>query len=282
MNQQKRAFIMTIVAAVMWSSGGVFVKTASVGALAFAGGKCLIAGIIMLPMILRSKTKITKEVVGGSIAYASFSLCFVFATRLTTSANAVLLQYTSPVFVALLGGIILKEKLTKLDKLCLGVCTGGMILFFCDNFTVSSIIGNIVGIGSAISFSFTIIFLRMQKDGNPIYNVCFGSLLAGVIGLPALLTSGVWQESGSCSGLLATGIITGISYALYAKSTSYLTAIESALLPILDPILNPVWVFFAVGEKPGTLSLIGGGIVLCAVILRIIPMIQSSVAEGNG
>lgn len=276
MNQRRKAVLMTVIAAIMWSSAGVFVKTVSMDTLAFVGGRGLIAGIVMLPMVLGAKPKFSWALVGGSIAYAAFTFCFIFATHLTTSANAVLLQYTSPIFVAVLSWAILKEKLTKQDKICIVVSAVGMALFFCDNFGASSVWGNLVGIGSAITFSFTIIFLRLQKNSNPVYNVCFGSLIAGVIGLPALLSSGIIMEGGSAlTGLLTTGLISGISYALYAKSTAHLTAIESSLLPILDPILNPVWVFLVVGERPGMLSFLGGVIVLAAVVLRVLPLILS-------
>ena len=272
---------MTIAAAIMWSSAGMFVKTATMGPLAFAGGKGLIAGLVMLPPVLRSKHKITREVVGGSIAYAGFNLCFVFATRLTTSANAILLQYTSPVFVAVLGWLILKERLAKRDVVCIAVSAAGMALLFCDNFTASSIWGNVVGVGSAVTFSFTIIFLRLQKNGNPVYSVCFGNFLTAAIGLPSLLAGGLPQGAEAWSGLLATGVITGISYVLYAMSTAHLSAIESSLLPILDPILNPVWVFLAVGERPGALSLLGGAIVFFSVCSRAVCAPRASDPSAN-
>lgn len=142
-----------------------------------------------------------------------------------------------------------------------------MALFFLDNLSPTGILGNIFGLASGICFAFEAIFLRMQKDGSPWESVFLGNLLTAVIGLPFLTQA--WPNAFDWVELLILGVVQlGISYVLYSIAIKHTTAIEAILIPVIEPILNPVWVLLFVGEKPGFWAIVGGVIVLAAITIR--------------
>jgi drug/metabolite transporter (DMT)-like permease len=183
---------------------------------------------------------------------------------MTTAANAILLQYTAPIYVALLGAWLLKEKTKPRDWVAIALTLGGMALFFMEGLDMSGLLGNVFSLLSGVSFAFFAVFMRMQKDGSPLESVLLGNLLTAVIGLPFLF-SGVPHRTGWLSLVLLGVFQLGLPYIFYAKAVKRLTALEVILIPVLEPILNPVWVFLMIGEVPGTLALVGGAIVLIVI-----------------
>jgi drug/metabolite transporter (DMT)-like permease len=171
--------------------------------------------------------------IGGALAYAGTVILFVTANKLTTAANAILLQYTAPVYTALLGAWILKEKTTKLDWLTIAIVLGGMSLFFLDKLSVGNISGNFCAMISGVAFAFTAVLLRKQKDGSPLESIILGNILTAVIGLPFMLQS--MPSPSSWLGLIILGIFQlGISYILYALAIKHVTALEAILIPIIN------------------------------------------------
>lgn len=129
-------------------------------------------------------------------------------------------------------------------------------------------LGNTVGVLSGISFASMAIFMRKQKGGSVTESILLGNLIAAVVGLPFMLDAAPLPTSG-WAALFALGIVQlGISYALYSRAIHHVTALEAVLIPVIEPILNPVWVMLFIGEKPGVLSLCGGMLVLAAVTWR--------------
>ena len=100
-------------------------------------------------------------------------------------------------------------------------------------------------------------------------SVFLGNVISGVVGIPFLVSAGV-PDTKSFLFLLLAGFLCGFTYAAYAKASTGLSALETVLLPILDPVLNPVWVFLFLGEVPGKMAIIGAVIVLTAVFVRSI------------
>lgn len=129
-----------------------------------------------------------------------------------------------------------------------------------------------------ITFAGNSIFLRLQKNGNPVMSVFLGNVISGVVGIPFMVSAGV-PDTKSFLFLLLAGFLCGFTYAAYAKASTGLSALETVLLPILDPVLNPVWVFLFLGEVPGKMAIIGAVIVLTAVFVRSIYGIR---AEDHG
>jgi drug/metabolite transporter (DMT)-like permease len=262
-----RAIIFLLVAATLWSSGGLLIKLVSWNPVAIAGLRSLIAVLILLVFFRHSRFSWSFYQIGGAVAYAVTVTLFVVATKLTTAANAILLQYTAPVYVALLGAWFLGESTQWFDWTIIFVVIGGMALFFFDHLSTGNLLGNGLAIFSGLSFSFLILFMRKQKNESPLGSVILGNLLTGLVGLPFMFES--MPSPMSWVGLLLLGVVQlGLSYVLYSEAIKHVTALEAVLIPGIEPILNPIWVFLILGEVPGKWALVGGFIVFISVTAR--------------
>lgn len=271
MNERRdhlHGLLLLLAAALLWSLGGLLIKRVDWPPLAVAGGRGLIAGAFLWVCVRRPQFTWTRLQLGAAVAYAACTVLFATATKLTTAANAILLQYTAPVWVALLAAWVLGERATKRDWATIAIVLGGMALFFRDELTATGVLGNVLAILSGVGFAVMTLLLRKQKDGSPIESIILGNLLAGLIGLPSMLGAPL-PSAGGLGALLVLGVFQlGLSYLLYSYAIRRVTALEAVLVPVIEPVLNPVWVLLAIGERPGPNALIGGAIVLAAVTVR--------------
>jgi drug/metabolite transporter (DMT)-like permease len=265
--KRKQAIMLLVAAAVLWSLGGVLIKWISLPALAVAGFRSAIALPVLLLCFGRRAVNFSAVQLIGGIAYAATVTLFVSATKLTTSGNAILLQYTSPVYVALLSGWLLGEKIKWFDWAAIAAVLCGMVLFFLDHLSVGGMKGNILAVVSGLSYAFLILSLRRQKDASPAGSVILGNLLTAVGCLPWMAESS--PTSMDWIGLVILGVFQlGLSYAIFAVAIRHVTAMEGILIPVLEPLLNPFWVLLFVGERIGPWALFGGVVVILAVVFR--------------
>lgn len=271
-----RALAYLLLAALCWSFGGLLIKRIDWPPLAVSGGRGIIAALFLAATTRNLKFTWSPVQLGAAVAYAGTTVFFVLANKLTTAANAILLQYTAPVWIALLGAWFLGERTTRKDWITVGAVLVGMALFFADGLQFSSVTGNLFGLASGVSFALMIMTLSRQKNsGPPIESIILGNLLAFVIGLPFMLRAPL-PSTGGLWALAALGLVQlGVSYWLYARALQHVTALEAVLVPVIEPILNPVWVLLALGEKPSGFALVGGSIVLAAVTLRALASVRS-------
>jgi drug/metabolite transporter (DMT)-like permease len=274
--EHARAVGLMAAAALCWSLGGLLIKSVAWPPLAVAGGRGFIAAAFLAVFAPRFRFTWSAAQLGGALAYAGTTILFVTANKLTTAANAILLQYTAPVWIALLGAWFLGERATRADWLTIAVVFGGMTLFFCDDLRLSGLAGNLVALASGVAFASMTLLLRKQKDTSAVESIFLGNLLAGAVGVPFMFHSGPLPDATSwiALGLLGT-VQLGLSYLLYSRAIRHVTALEAVLIPVIEPILNPVWVLLTLGERPGPLSLVGGVIVLTAVTLRMLHNLRS-------
>jgi drug/metabolite transporter (DMT)-like permease len=265
-----------ITAAVLWSMGGLLVKSVSIHPMAIAGVRSGAACLVVLLFLGRPHFTWSIPQVGGALSYAATVTCFVFATKLTTAANAILLEYTAPVYIALLGSWFLGERTRAADWLMMGACLFGMALFFLDSLAPGQLLGNVFGMITGLTFAFLAIFLRKQKDTSNLESILLGNAIVAVIGIPFLGLD--VPDVRDLSWLLILGALQlGLPYVLYAKAIRHVTALDSILIPIIEPILNPLWVFLLIGERPGPWAVAGGIIVLLAVTVRSVYMVRDKV-----
>lgn len=265
-----RSVLLLVVTALCWSLGGLLIKSVDWPPLAVAGGRGLIAALFLLATNRGLRFHFSRDQVLGAIAYAACTITFCTATKLTTAANAILLQYTAPVWVALFGAWFVGERTTRSDWITIAVVLVGMSLFFADSLELAHAAGNAIAVLSGVCFAAMTLALRKQKDSSAVESIILGNLLAFAFGLwwivraPALTPTG-W------TALLTLGVVQlGASYWLYARAIKHVTALEAVLIPVIEPILNPVWVLLTLGEKPSVLALAGGAIVLAAVTTRAV------------
>jgi drug/metabolite transporter (DMT)-like permease len=251
----------------------VLIKSIDWHPMAIAGGRSAIAIPVMLACIGWPKFSFSRAQIGGAIGYALTVALFVFATRMTTAANAIFLQYTAPIYVALIGRWYLGERALRIDWLVIAVALGGIGLFFLDRLTVSGFRGNIVALGSGVAFASVALFLRKEKGGSPVTSIILGNVLVAVAGLPFMLQSPLGRGGGWRLFLLGA-VQLGVPYVLYSIAIKHVTALEATLIPLLEPVLNPLWVMLTIGERPGPWAIVGAVLVLGAVLTRGALMIR--------
>ncbi len=269
-----RAIGQLLLAALFWSLGGLLIKSADWPPLAVAGGRGLVAAIFLALTNRGLRFTFSPIQLIAAVAYAGCTVLFVASTKLTTAANAILLQYTAPIWIALLGAWFLGEKTTRTDWLTIGVVLGGMALFFADGLAFGGALGNLLGVLSGVCFATMTLALRRQKDGSPVESIILGNVIAFLIGLPFMIGVPAPSPTG-IAAIVALGVVQlGFSYWLYARAIRHVTALEAVIIPIIEPILNPVWVFLVSGEKPSGWALLGGLIVMGAVTARALVSIR--------
>lgn len=262
-----KAILFLVIASVLWSTGGMLIKLVDWNPVAIAGTRSGIAALVMLAFIKKPKFTKSKTQIAGAAFYMMMVIIFVTANKLTTAANAILLQYTAPIWVAVLGTWVLKEKTLRVDWLAIFAVMSGMVLFFIGDLGGGALVGNLLSIVSGLFLALTVIFLRLQKDGSQIEMTLLGNIMTFLVSIPFILQSA--PDLKSILGILLLGVFQlGISYILFSLAVQHVSALEAILIPVIEPILNPVWVFLATGERPGALALLGGLIVVLAVTLR--------------
>ena len=265
-NNRIKAIIYLILAAVLWSSGGILIKLVDWNPVAIAGTRSGIAALVMMAY-LRKPVKIKKEKAIGAFFYSATVILFVIANKMTTAANTILLQYSAPVWVALMSGWILKEKVRKLDWAAIGAVMVGMVLFFVGDLEVGQMMGNLIAVFAGITLAGLVVCLKLVKDGTPVEVPLMGNIITFIIALPFIL--GSMPDAESIVGLILLGVFQlGISYILFAEASKHVSAVEAILIPVIEPLLNPIWVFLFAGEAPGPFSIVGGLVVVTAVVIR--------------
>ena len=187
MNTHGRAVALLLLSVIFLSTSGLLIKLSSWDALALNGARSLIAAAVLWIYLRRPNFTWSLAQVGGAILYAVTIITFVQATKWTTAANAVFLQFTAPVWVALFGIWLLGERPQRIDWTTMIVIGIGMFLFFGDELTPTGYWGNLLAIFSGICMALMLIALRKQKAGSPTETILLGNLIAAAIGLPFIL-----------------------------------------------------------------------------------------------
>lgn len=274
--QHRNAVVLLILTAILWSLGGVLIKSVLWHPLAIAGGRSIVASVVIWLYFVFAEKRQPRFVwsfaqIGGALCYAATVSLYVTANKLTTNANAIVLQYTAPVYVALFGAWFLREKVSVADIITTLCVMAGVGLFFFDKLSNDNLLGIIVALLSGVAMAWMVLFVRKQKDSSSLESLLLGNLLTALIGLPFIFSA---QPMPDAHGLLLIAILgsvqIGIPYILYSKALKHATALEGVLLTMLEPVLSPLWVMLALEETPGTMSLIGGVIVIGVVLVRSI------------
>jgi drug/metabolite transporter (DMT)-like permease len=275
---RRQAILFLVLTAILWSSSGLLVKIISWQPLSILSGRSILSTAVFW-IFLKCPTRFrwTRLQVVGAFGYVGAQLFFIMATKLTTAANAIFLQYTLPIYIVLFGYWFLNERPQRADWISLAVIFTGLFLFFGDDLNFDGFSGNILAIVSGMSMAVLMLCMRKQKNGTPANTILLGNIIGIVIGLPFLL-----QESFSLPNISIISYLgifqIGLSFVLYSIAIKQVQALESSLILTLEPILNPLWVFLVIGETPGKLALIGGMFVIGAVTVRAVVSARETAA----
>jgi drug/metabolite transporter, DME family len=270
MSTRNRAILYTVIAAILWSIAGVFIKLLSQDAFTILFYRSLFAAILFLAIFRKEVLKLNKYTVIACFIYAPLLITFVTSTKLTTAANAIFLQYTAPALVLLFEPIFLKAKLTKLNIWTVVLCMSGMCLFFVEQLVrPDNWLGIILAAIGGLLLAGLFIVQKMNTSEGQRSTIFWGNILVCLITAPWFLDA-PWPNGQEMSYLAILGIgQLGLGYVFFIMGYKHLTAIESSLIGMLEPILNPVWVVFGYGEVPGLWALFGGLVIIGTLIVRM-------------
>lgn len=266
--------LFVLAAALLWSTGGLFIKWNTLSGLELSFCRSLFAMITVALLTRREGFGLNGVSAAASVIYAVLLVLFVLATKTTTAANAIFLQYTAPVYVLIFEPLIYKEKFRLRDLITVVVCVGGMALFFVGQLRPQDVAGNIMALASGLCFAFYFLLLRhpRAREVNRASSVIYGNLLAVIVlaswGLPALLSINL-HDALSVTYL---GVVQlGIAYALFTEGMARgVRSLDAGIICYIEPVLNPVWVFLVLGERPSHWALLGGTIIVMAVITHML------------
>ena len=271
MTEKRIGELQMLACAVMWSISGILIKYIDWSPLAIAGGRSLIsAGVVVLYMLsMRMKPVVNKQVIIAGIMLCGCVTCFVTANKLTTAANAIVLQYIAPAFVLIISAVFLKEKLKKMEVAIVASTFMGIILFFVDEIDFGGMLGNFIAICSGLFMAIMFIFNGRLELEARMTGILLAHILTAIIGIPIGFATYETEIAGlDILLILILGIVQlGIPYVLYALAASKISPLSCSLIGMIEPLLNPLWVAIFYGEIPGVFALLGGIVVIASVII---------------
>lgn len=261
--------VFILIAAIFWSFGGLLGKLIPWSGITIAAFRGLFAAITIGLYRRSFRFRLNRSILLASLSLTLTTILFMMANKLTSSANAIVLQYTSPIFIILLSIFIDKQKPRKRDLFALFGVFLGISLFFLEQLQSGNMLGDLLALASGLSFA-AVFFANKLPGASPIDATFVGNLLS-VLLIPFVFFDQSFALNQSPQVwllILSMGIFQlGFGYIFFALGIKQTQATTASIIATLEPVLNPIWVFFVLGEKPTTLSLIGASIVLITVMI---------------
>lgn len=265
-------------AAALFSTAGAAIKACALTSWQVAGLRAGFASIAVLILMPETRRRFSLRATAVGVAYAATVILFVRANKLTTAANAIFIQSTSPLYILLLGPWLLKEPVRKRDFVFLLAIAAGVALFFVGLDAPAStapdpLAGNLTALASGFACGLMMIGLRWlarEEHVGSASAVLIGNLMAFAVCIPlALPLDAVRATDVAVVAYLGVFQI-GLAYALLTRAMTQVSALDASLLLFVEPVLSPLWAFLIHGERPGALPLFGCGVILIATVVRTI------------
>lgn len=272
-----RARLALIGAAALFSTGGAVIKSIDLTAWQVASFRSGIAALVIYACMPEARRLTAAGPWRVGVAFAATLLLFVAANKLTTSANAIFLQSSAPLYLVLLAPLLLSEPIARRDLLFLAAMAVGLLLFFVGETRGSASapnpsLGNVLGACSGLTWAFVILGLRaLQRSGGGGAGpaaVVAGNVLACAAGLAFALPVARLRAQDAAWIVFLGAIQIGLAYALLTRGMRKVRALEASLLLLIEPVLNPVWSYLVHGEVPGAFALLGCSVILAATVIR--------------
>ena len=271
-----RSRLLLMAAAILFSTGGVAVKAVTFTGWQVASLRSGVAALVLFAVLPGARRGWNWRIVPVAAAYAATLVSFVVATRLTTAADAIFLQSTAPFYLLLLGPWLLKEPIRRTDLFYMLAVASGMLLFFVG--VESPLVtapnparGNAIAALSGLTYALMLAGLRWVTGCNPesgMATIVLGNVMACLAALPMALpfTGGGARSVGIVVYLGVFQI--GLAYICVTRAIEHVKAFEANTILLLEPALNPVWVWIAQNERPGPWALAGGVAILAATLVN--------------
>jgi len=266
--------LYALAAALLWSTGGLFIKWTTLSGLELSCWRSFFALFTVAFFTRHEGFRLNGVTAIASLLYAVLLILFVLATKTTTAANAIFLQYTAPVYLLILEPVIYKEKFRSRDLITVLVCLGGMGLFFVGQLRPQDVTGNVLALASGLCFALYFLLLRhpRAREVNRASSVIYGNALAVLITLPWGLATLSTITGHDLIGVAYLGVVQlGIAYTVFTTAMARgVRSLDAGIVCYVEPVLNPVWVFLVLGERPSNWALLGGTIIVAAVICHML------------
>lgn len=265
MTARRTGILYIVAAALLWSTGGIGIKGVADSALKVTFYRSVFAAITLFLIFPRHvRVRPTPAFAVAIVSYGACLTTFVIATKWTTAANAIFLQYAGVVWVLLLSPLVLHEKMQRRDVLAIIGAMAGMALFFVGKFETRGMAGNAMALTSSVFFATMILALRREPQASRAA-VIWGNVVLSLALLP-FVADDLALTPRSLATFLFLGILQiGLAYAFFVKGLQSVTATQASLTGMLEPVANPVWVLLFLGERPSTYAIAGAAIVLAAI-----------------
>ena len=268
MNAKTKGNLYILLTAVLWSTGGILIKFIPGSAIMINGARSLIAFIFFCLYKKGIKVKVNRLIVAAAFCLVMTNLLYVTANKLTTAANAIVLQYMAPIFVLIWDCIYRKQFPKKRQCAIVAMAFAGMVLFFFDQLDGGHMLGNVIAIGAGLCFS-GVFFINSLPESSSDDSSMLAFLASFLISIP-FLGEVAYMDGKAIAALFALGIFqVGLAYVFFAKGARLTSPVSASLIGLLEAILNPIWVLLFYGEKVGQYALLGSGIILLSVVLNI-------------
>jgi len=280
MKQRLNGPLSILIGALFWSFGGVLGKLIPWNGLSIAAVRGLIAAITI--GIYRHSFKVhwTKPVVLAALSLTFTTLLYMVANKLTSAANAIVLQYTSPIFIIFFAYIFDHKLPKRRDVFALIGVMLGISLFFIQQLKGGNLLGDLIALASGLTFA-GVFFANRLPNANPMDANYLGNVMS-----IALLPLIFFDPNFSFNPSLAWGLIVlmgvvqlGFGYIFFSLGIQHTSATTASIIATLEPILNPIWVFLVIGEMPQPIALLGGLIVLVTVLIYNYLVTQDNYAQ---
>ena len=270
-------------AAVLYSIGGLFIKLIPWGGMAINGGRTAVA-LVVIGLYLKltgHRPKMNLWVLVGALAVCGTNILFSIANKLTTAANAIVLQFTAPIFVILFSILLFGKRPQKLDLLACGLVLGGVLLFFVDSLSAGGMLGNILALLSGVSYA-GVFMMNDMPDSDAISSVFWGDVISAVVGLPFLGYEAEFTPN-VLAPLLVLGIFqVGAAYILLTEGLKTTPPVTASLVSGIEPVLNPILVAVFYHEMIGPIALVGAMVVVGSVVLYNVMLARHTEPSETG
>ena len=275
MMSRKLSVAFLVLASVCWSLTGMLIKYIPWSSWAVSGWRSLFSAAFLWLVFRRlypSRWRLDPSASNLAVAvfYSAFTTFFAVGSKLTTSANTVLLQYSAPVWVALLGPLIVGERAGTRDRWLIAMTLAGLsILLLGPGRTAvpggNEPLGLLAASGGGFCWAMAVMLMRRKGAADiPLCCLVLGNLATVAYSLPAMASAAAapdFLRNLFFAAVLGVGPL-GLGYVFWVAALGRVTALEATLIPSIEPLLNPAWTFLVIGEIPGRWTVAGGAVVL--------------------
>lgn len=269
-NKKYIGILLMLACALLWSANGLCIKLTPWNSMVLAGWRGFAGAITLFIAMkaLKMKININARTILIGVCVCATGFLYIIANRLTTAANAIVLQYTSPVWLVVLSMIFFGRKYRGIDYAAVLLTVGGIALFFLDQLAPGGTLGNIIAIIDGCSLGGAYLLMGESEGGNRLSGTLAGLVMMAVVGIPFTFVYPPEVTAVSVVMVAVMGIfMLGLPYALYSVAINYCPPLGCVLISSIEIVLNPVWVWLGTGEMPDTFAMIGSAVILITVTL---------------